>query len=113
MAKKEKVAVETQEVEIVEPDTEKTESIEKTDKKASKEIKADKKQSKKSNKETKKGGIGKKVKESLSEIKKVNWPTFKKVVKQTGMVISVVVICTLVLFGIDRLLSLLFSWLAY
>ena len=39
MAKKENVAVETQEVEIVEPDTEKTESIEKTDKKANKELK--------------------------------------------------------------------------
>ena len=113
MAKKEKVAVEIQEVEIVEPDTETTESIEKTDKKANKEIKADKKQNKKPSKDNKKGGVGQKVKESLSEIKKVNWPTFKKVVKQTGMVISVVVICTLVLFGFDRLLSLLFSWLAY
>lgn len=113
MAKKEKIAVETQEVEIVEPDTETTESIEKTDKKASKEAKADKKQSKKPSKEAKNNGIGKKVKESLSEIKKVNWPTFKKVVKQTGMVIAVVVVCTLVLFGFDRLLSLLFSWLAY
>ena len=109
MAKKEKVAVETQEVEIVEPDTKTTDSIEKTDKKANK---ADKKTAKKSNKD-KKGGVGKKIKESVSEIKKVNWPTFAKVCKQTGMVISVVVICTLVLFGIDRLLSLLFTWLAY
>ena len=113
MAKKEKIAVETQEVEIVKPDTEKTESIEKTDKKANKENKSDKKQNKKTSKDAKKGGIGKKVKESLSEIKKVNWPTFKKVVKQTGMVIAVTVVCTLVLFGIDRLLSLLFTWLAY
>ena len=113
MAKKEKVAVETQEVEIVEPDTEKVESIEKTDKKAknNKDVKTDKKSNKKQT--TKKGGIGKKIKESVSEIKKVNWPTFKKVVKQTGMVISVVAICTLVLFGFDRLLSLLFTWLAY
>lgn len=112
MAKKEKIAVETQEVEIVEPDTNKTESIEKTDKKANKDNKADKKTAKKPKKE-KKGGIGKKIKESVSEIKKVNWPTFGKVCKQTGMVISVVVVCTLVLFGIDRLLSLLFTWLAY
>ena len=109
MAKKEKVAVETPEVEVVEPDTKATESIEKTDKKANK---AEKKTAKKSNKE-KKGGVGKKIKESVSEIKKVNWPTFAKVCKQTGMVISVVVVCTLVLFGIDRLLSLLFTWLAY
>ena len=67
MAKKEKVAVETPEVEIVEPDTKNTESIEKSEKKANK---ADKKTAKKSNKD-KKGGIGKKVKESVSEIKKV------------------------------------------
>lgn len=119
MAKKEKVAVDTKEVEIVEPDTEvkeeKTESIEKTDKeKTGKKAKDDNKSDKKSKKsKNKKGGLGKKIKESVSEIKKVNWPTFGKVCKQTGMVITVVVVCTLVLFGIDRLLSLLFTWLAY
>lgn len=112
MAKKENVAVEEtkQEVEVVEPDTVKNENIEKTDKKAknNKDKKSTKKQPAKS-----KNGIGTKIKESVSEIKKVNWPTFKKVLKQTGMVIAVVVICTLVLFGFDRLLSLLFTWLAY
>ena len=51
------------------------------------------------------------IKESVSEIKKVNWPTFGKVVKQTGMVITVVLICTLILFGMDRLLSWVFSLL--
>jgi len=114
MAKKENKEVETKEVEIVEPDTttEKVESTEKSDKKSkNKENKTDKK-SKKPSKD-KKGGIGKKIKESISEVKKVNWPTFGKVCKQTGMVITVVVICTLVLFGMDRLLSLLFTWLAY
>ena len=118
MAKKEKITVETEEkeVEIVEPDTatEKVESTEKTDKKSkNKDVKADKKSSKKKDAKEKKGGLGKKIKESISEVKKVNWPTFGKVCKQTGMVISVVVICTLVLFGMDRLLSLLFTWLAY
>ena len=113
MAKKDKVAVETKDVEIVEPDTttEKVESVEKTDNKSKNKDNKDKK-SKKPSKE-KKGGLGKKMKESISEIKKVNWPTFGKVVKQTGMVISVIVIYTLVLFGMDRLLSLLFTWLAY
>lgn len=112
MAKKEKITVETEEkeVEIVEPDT----TAEKADKKAkNKEVKADKKSNKKKDKKENKGGLGKKIKESISEVKKVNWPTFGKVCKQTGMVISVVVICTLVLFGMDRLLSLLFTWLAY
>ncbi|MBP5651361.1 MAG: preprotein translocase subunit SecE, partial [Clostridia bacterium] len=42
-------------------------------------------------------------------LKKVSWPSFGKTVKQTGVVIAVVVICTLVLFGIDRLLSLLYK----
>ena len=54
-------------------------------------------------------GLGKKLKESASELKKVSWPSFGKTVKQTGVVIAVVVICTLVLFGIDRLLSLLYK----
>ncbi len=39
----------------------------------------------------KKGGFGKKVKDVFSEIKLVSWPTFGKIVKQTGIVILVVV----------------------
>lgn len=108
MAKKENVAVEETKqevVEVVEPDT-----VKNDDKKA-KNNKDNKKSAKKPAKA--KNGIGTKIKESVSEIKKVNWPTFKKVLKQTGMVIAVVVVCTLVLFGFDRLLSLLFTWLAY
>lgn len=106
MAKKEKVTVETTDVEIVEPDTDKT------SKQKVKDNKSDKKNNKKASNE-KKNGLGKKIKESVSEIKKVNWPTFGKVCKQTGMVIAVVVVCTLILFGMDRLLSLLFTLLAY
>lgn len=111
MAKKVKETLEKQDVEIVEPDTQKT-STEK-DSKQSKKVndnKAKKPNKKKSAKE-KKGGVSKMVKESISEIKKVNWPTFGKVCKQTGMVITVVVVCTLILFGMDRLLSWLFSLL--
>ncbi len=83
--------------------------------KSSKKQKEDKsaknaKANKKSNKKEKKG-LGKRVKESVSELKKVSWPTFGKTVKQTGMVISVVVICTLVLFGIESLLAWLHSLL--
>ena len=58
-----------------------------------------------------KRGLGKRVKETMSELKKVSWPTFGKTVKQTGMVISVVVICTLVLFGIESLLGWLYGLL--
>ena len=46
-----------------------------------------------------------KFKEVFAELKKVNWPTFGKTMKQTGMVLSVVAIFMLVTLGIDSLLS--------
>ena len=55
--------------------------------------------------------IGRKLKETMSELKKVSWPTFPKVVRQTGIVIALVIFFTLVLFGIDRLLSMLYTLL--
>ena len=42
-----------------------------------------------------------KTKETFSELKKVNWPKFGKVVKTTGIVLGVAAIFTLVLLGID------------
>lgn len=45
------------------------------------------------------------IKETFSELKKVNWPTFGKTMKQTGMVLSIVVIFTLVVLGIDMAVS--------
>ena len=48
-----------------------------------------------------------KVKATVSELKKVSWPSFGKTMKQTGMVISVVVIFMLVTLAFDSL----FSWL--
>ena len=48
-----------------------------------------------------------KTKATISELKKVSWPTFGKTMKQTGMVISVVVIFMLVTLAFDSL----FSWL--
>ncbi len=62
--------------------------------------KADKKKDKKPAKE-KKPGLFRKLRESWSELKKVSWPTFASVVKKTGIVILVVLLFTLVLFGID------------
>lgn len=50
------------------------------------------------------------VKEVFSELKKVNWPTFKKTCKQTGTVLIVVVIFMLVVLGIDSLLAWLMSF---
>ncbi|MEG1519736.1 MAG: preprotein translocase subunit SecE [Clostridia bacterium] len=46
-----------------------------------------------------KKSFGRKIKEIFSELKKVSWPTFSKVVKQTGVVL-VVVVCFLVIIGV-------------
>ena len=56
---------------------------------------------------------GRKLKEVFSELKKVTWPTFGKVVKATGVVIVVVVIFLVVFgainFGLGELLKLITS----
>lgn len=44
-------------------------------------------------------------KEIFSELKKVNWPTFKKTCKQTGTVLVVVGVFMLAILGIDSLVS--------
>lgn len=96
-------------VEETKVETAKTEIVadNKTPEKANKK---DKKQDKKkAKKEARQGGLGKKLKETGSELKKVSWPTFGKVMKQTGVVLAVVAIFTVVLFGIDYLLGLLFN----
>ena len=54
-----------------------------------------------------KRSMKKKVQEVVSELKKVSKPSFGKVCKDTCVVIAVVSICTLFLFGIDKLFSLL------
>lgn len=56
----------------------------------------------------KKRGVGRWFKETFSELKKVTWPTFLTVVKQTGVVLLVTLIFLLVLIGIDQGLSQLF-----
>lgn len=49
------------------------------------------------------------TKETMSELKKVSWPSFGKTMKQTGMVISVVLIFVLLIIGIDQFLIWLLS----
>ena len=57
--------------------------------------------------------MGKKLKEVFSELKKVSWPSFGKVVKQTSVVIGVVlvfmVIILLIDLGLGELLTLIKS----
>mgnify|MGYP003293873412 CR=1 FL=1 len=102
-----KPEVET-DVEVVEPDTEaKVETNETTETKNTQKQKKTKVQ--KGGKQKGNGGLGKKAKETISELKKVSWPNFKTVVKNTGIVIVVVLVFTLVLFGIDRGLAALYN----
>lgn len=50
-------------------------------------------------------------KELGSEIKKVTWPSFPTVVKQTGVVLMVTLFFLLVLMGMDALLGYLYDLL--
>ena len=44
---------------------------------------------------------------SWSELKKVSWPSFKTVLKNTGIVLLVVLFFAVIIFGVDAL----FAWL--
>ena len=82
---------------------------EKAKNKDNKDKKVDKKGKKEKVKE--KGKLARKARETTSELKKVTWPTFKDVVKRTGVVLAVVVIFAVILFGIDSLFGFLFGLL--
>lgn len=75
------------------------------DKKQTKQEKVGSK--KKKDKKPKEHKVTKKVKETTSELKKVSWLSFGQVCKRTGIVVGFVLLSALVLFGVDRLLSLL------
>ena len=48
-----------------------------------------------------KGKLKRKARETLSELKKVTWPTFGEVCKKTGVVLVVVLVFAVVIFGMD------------
>ena len=75
--------------------------------KSDKDAKA--KDNKKSNKKPakEKGKFKRKAKETMSELKKVTWPSFGEVCKRTGVVLVVVLVFAIVIFGIDYGLGLL------
>jgi preprotein translocase subunit SecE len=60
-----------------------------------------KKEKKKSNKPGFFKRLGTKIKDVFSELKKVSWPTFSKVVKQTCVVLLVVLIFLIVITAFD------------
>ena len=52
--------------------------------------------------------LGTKIKDTFSELKRVTWPTFPKVVKQTGVVLVVVLFFLVIITAFDTgLLQLL------
>lgn len=57
--------------------------------------------------------VGKKFKETFSELKKVSWPTFPNVIKTTCVVLVVVaaflVVSTAINYGLNELLKLITS----
>lgn len=59
----------------------------------------------------KKRSIGRWFKELFSELKKVSWPSFATVVKQTVVVLIVTLFFLLVLMGMDALLGYLYRLL--
>ncbi|MBE7082301.1 MAG: preprotein translocase subunit SecE [Clostridiales bacterium] len=60
---------------------------------------------------TKKGKGTNKIKGTVSELKKVTWLPFGKVMKNTAIVLSVTAVFLLVIMGIDQLLYLLYNLL--
>ena len=70
-------------------------------------IKEDEKQTKpvKKEKKEKKPGffakLGGKIKDIFSELKKVSWPTFAKVLKETGIVLVVVLVFLVIITAFD------------
>ena len=56
---------------------------------------------KKPAKEKKKGKIKEAWRGFRSEVKKVVWPSWKQVLKNTGIVLLVVLICAVIIFALD------------
>ena len=69
------------------------------------------KDKKKKDKVKKPNKIAKSLKDTGNELKKVSWPGFNQVVKQTGIVLAFVLIFGVVLFGFERLCSWLTGFL--
>ena len=103
-AEPEKVEVKTEaKVETVKEEPKKEEPKKEEPKKAEKP--------KKKKKDKKPSKMAKRLKETSSELKKVTWPKFGTVLKQTGVVLAVTAAFLLVVFGIDRLCSWLVGFI--
>ena len=58
--------------------------------------------------------MGRKIKETFSELKRVTWPTLGTALKSTGIVIVIVLIFTVIVTGVNvgfsKLLEVITSW---
>lgn len=66
---------------------------------------------KKEKKRKEPGKVRRWFKDFFSELKKVTWPSFSKVLKQTGVVLFVTVCFLLVMMAFDSLFGLLYDYL--
>ena len=69
------------------------------------------KNNKKKDKNKKPNKMAKALKDTGNELKRITWPPFKQVVKQTCVVLVFVIVFTVVLFGFDQLCIWLTSFL--
>ncbi|MBQ8749203.1 MAG: preprotein translocase subunit SecE [Clostridia bacterium] len=86
------------------------------DKKEKQKIKSDAKKEKDTKQKKKtnvnaseKRTLGQKAKATISELKKVTWPSFGNTVKQTGVVIAFVLLFIVILLGLNSLFGWLFN----
>jgi len=81
------------------------------------EIKVEHKQEKQKRKEKAKErrkdkpSLWQRIRDIFAELKKVRWPTLPKAIAQTGVVLGVVVMFSIIVFGIDQGLGQLFNLL--
>lgn len=107
MSKKNQKAVNTK---VLEEEVENVETRELSESVSEPKMKEKKEKKQKENKKVSKKAVNgevkrSRVKETFAELKKVTWPTFGKTMKQTGMVLSVVLIFGVVVLGFDLLIS--------
>ena len=115
MANNEEISqdVKVEETVAASAETANVEKVEEINTKDEKAKKADNQKTNKSKKakDKKPNKIAKSLKETSSELKKVSWPKFSTVLKQTGVVLLVTALFLLVVFGLDRLCSWLVGFL--
>ena len=49
--------------------------------------------------------LGTYIKETKAELKRVTWPTRTELLKNTGVVLTVVILSTILVWGLDTILS--------